>query len=192
MSCSYEPVERDRLEQSQERPPAETTVPEMGTTSVIYRILLVLHIAAAFVGFGGVIAHGAYNAKAFAAKAGEASLLLRTTKSVTAIAYNSINGVLVLGIVLIALSDGAWKFSAPWVSAAFVVWFALVGVMHGLIRPSAVGLAERADALDPEMQMAEDPEVNTLAKKLALGEGLFQLLVVVALVVMVWGPAAWN
>lgn len=164
----------------------------MGTTSVIYRIVLLLHIAAAIVGFGGVIAHGTYNAKAFAAKAGEALTLLRTTKAVTNIAYNAVNGVLVLGIILIALSDGSWSFAAPWVSAAFAIWFVLVGVMHGLIRPASRGLLERAEALDPEAAMSEDGEVMAMAKKLALGEGLFQLFLVVALVIMVWGPQSWN
>ncbi len=164
----------------------------MGTTSVIYRIVLVLHIAAAFVGFGGVIAHGAYNAKAFAAKASEAITLLRTTKSVTSLAYNAIYGVFLLGIVLIAVSDGEWGFGEPWVSMSFVIWFALVGVTHGLIRPASSGLLERAEVLDPDASMSEDGEVMGLAKKLALGEGIFQLLVVAAIVVMVWGPQVWR
>lgn len=158
----------------------------MDDPSAIYQIILLLHIATAIVGFGGLIAHGAFNAKAFAAPAGEAAVLLRTTQAVTNLAHYAIYAVFVLGIVLVSLSDGDISFGDPWISASFVVWFALVGVAHGLVKPAVRGLRERAQALDADAALSNDAEATATAKKLALGEGLTQLLLVVALVLMIW------
>lgn len=163
-------------------------MPGMVDPSVIYQIVLLLHIAAAIVGFGGVIAHSAYNAKAFGGTAGDAAVLLRTTQLVTGLAHYAIYGVFALGIVLVAVSDGGIGFDEAWISASFVVWFLLVGVAHGLVKPAVRSLTEKATSMSPETKMTDDPEVITLAKKLALGEGLTQLLLVIALVLMIWQP----
>jgi len=163
-------------------------VPEMDDPSAIYQIVLLLHIAAAIVGFGGVIAHSAYNAKAFAGTASDARVILRTTQTVTNLAHYAIYGVFVLGIVLVAVSEGEVSFGEVWISASFVVWFALVGVAHGLVKPTVKSLLERAEALAPDEKMTTDPGVVAQAKKLALGEGLTQLLLVVALALMIWKP----
>ena len=160
----------------------------MGTGSAIYRIILLLHIATAIVGFGGMIAHGAYNAKAFASTAGEAAVLLKTTQAVTKIAHGALYMLFLLGIVLVALSDSEISFAAPWISASFVVWFAVVGVAHGMVRPAIQALTDKASELAPDTAMSGDGEVTSLAKKLATGEGLTQLLLVVALVLMIWQP----
>ena len=152
--------------------------------------MLLLHIASAIVGFGGVIAHSAYHARAFGGTAGDASVLLRTTQTIAGAANYAIYGVFALGIVLIAVSDGDIEFSEGWISGSFLVWFLLVGVAHGLIRPTVRSLSEAADAKDPGEKMTDDPAVVSLAKRLALGEGLFQLLLVVALVLMIWQPGS--
>lgn len=160
----------------------------MGIDSTIYQIVLLLHIAAAIVGFGGVIAHGAYNAKAFAGTAGDAVAILKTTKTVTNLAHYAIYGVFLLGIALVALSDSAISFGAPWISGSFVVWFLMVGAAHGLVKPTVAGLLEQAEGLAPDAMMSTEPAVLPLAKKLALGEGVTQLLLVISLVLMIWQP----
>ena len=156
--------------------------------STAYKIVLLLHIAASIVGFGGVIAHGAYNAKAFAAKAGEAGVILRATQMVTNIAHYAIYGVFVLGLILVSLSDGGISMGAAWISASMVVWFALVGVAHGLVKPTVRGLLSESEGMNQEDKMSANPAVMALAKKLALGEGLTQLLLVIAIILMVWKP----
>lgn len=161
-------------------------MPGMSDPSALYQIVLLLHIAAAIVGFGGVIAHSAYNAKAFAGTAGDASVLLRTTQTVTNLAHYAIYGVFVLGIVLISVSEGEVSFAETWISASFVVWFALVGVAHGLVKPTVRSLLDKAGEMNPSDKMTDDPSVVSLAKKLALGEGITQLLLVAALVLMIW------
>ncbi len=162
----------------------------MGTTSAIYRIILLLHILTAIVGFGGLIAHGAYNAKAFRSKAGDALVLLRNTAAVTNIAHYGIYAVFVFGIILIALSDSAIGFGEAWISASFVVVFVVVGLAHGMVRPAVKGLTARAEALPADTMMESDPEAKALAGKLAIGEGVTQVLLVIALVLMIWKPGA--
>lgn len=156
--------------------------------STVYKIVLLLHIAAAIVGFGGVIAHGAYNAKAFAAKAGEAGVILRVTQTVTNLAHYAIYGVFLLGIILVSLSDKVISMGATWISASMVVWFLLVGVAHGLIKPTVRGLLAESEAMDADDVMSSSPAVIALAKKLALGEALTQIFLIVGIVLMVWQP----
>ena len=162
----------------------------MTDPSVIYQIVLLLHIAAAIVGFGGVIAHSTYNAKSFSGTAGEAQVLLSTTQRVTNLAHNAIYGVFLLGIALVALSDGGIGFGEAWISASFLVVIVIVGLAHGLIRPAVRTLAEKADSMDPGARMADDPEVLGAAKKLALGDGVTQILIVVGIGLMIWQPGA--
>ncbi len=160
----------------------------MGLDSAIYRIVLLLHVVTAIVGFGGLIAHGAYNAKAFASKAGEAAILFKNTRSITNIAHYAIYALLALGIILISLSDGHISMGAMWVSASFVVWFLMVGAAHGLVKPAMIKMQERSEAMDPEANLKDDAEITTLAKKLAMGEAGTQLLLLIALVLMIWQP----
>lgn len=116
----------------------------MGTGSVLYRIILVGHLIAAVVGFGGLITHGLYHARAVRAAANETGPLMRATVLVSKFAHYAIYAVFAFGIILISLSDDAWSFAAPWVSASFVVWFVIVGLIHGLVRPAQRRLQELA------------------------------------------------
>lgn len=162
----------------------------MADPSTIYQIVLLLHVAAAIVGFGGLIAHSSYNAKAFGGNAGDARVLLSTTQLVTKFAHYAIYGVFLLGIVLVAVSEDEVGFDEAWISASFVVWFLLVGAAHGLVKPTVGKLLTKANELDAETKMTNDPDVVALAKKLALGEGIVQLMLVVALALMIWQPGA--
>ncbi|MFV0524275.1 MAG: DUF2269 family protein [Acidimicrobiales bacterium] len=160
----------------------------MGTTTMLYRIILLLHVATAIVGFGGLIAHSAYHAKAFRSKAGDANVILQSTRAVRSLAEYAIYAVLPLGIVLIAVSDDAFSMGEPWVSASFLVWFVMVGAIHGLVRPAVRTIGERAAALDPASPLQADPAAAAASKRMMTGEALEQLLLVVALILMIWQP----
>ena len=68
--------------------------------------------------------------------------------------------------------------------------FAVVGLAHGMVRPAVRGLTERAEALPGETPMESDPEVKALAGKLAIGEGVTQVLLAIALILMIWQPGS--
>jgi uncharacterized protein (UPF0261 family) len=160
----------------------------MGTNSVLYQIVQLLHVAAAIIGFGGVIAHGTYHARAFRGPAGAARDILAAVSSVTAISHYAIYAVLPLGIVLVAISEDAFSMGAPWVSASFVVWFLLVGAAHGAVRPAVRVLSERAEAIPSGTSLQSDTEAQAAASKLMIGEAATQLLLVIALYLMIWQP----
>lgn len=156
--------------------------------STLFDITVLLHIAAAIVGFGGIIAHSTYHARAFRSPAGEAKPILDATLGVARWADMGIYAVLPLGIVAILFSDKQISMGDLWVSISFVVWFALVGVLHALVRPAVKTMAARAEALDPATVLATDPEAQGVSSKLMMGEAASQLLVVAALVLMTWKP----
>ncbi len=164
-------------------------MPGMVDPSVIYQIVLLLHIAAAIVGFGGVIAHSAYNAKAFGGTAGDAAvLLLRTTQLVTALAHYAIYGVFAARHRL-----GCGQRRRDQLRGAMdlgivrrLVPAGRRGPRAGQARGSVPHREGRGNG--PDRKMTDDPAVVGLAKRLALGEGLTQLLLVIALVLMIWQP----
>lgn len=166
----------------------------MGTASALYRIVLLLHIVATVVGFGGLLGAGMLNAKAFRSPVDQAKTLLTSSQGISKIAYYGFYALVALGIVLIAVSDSAFSFGAPWVSASFAVWIVMVGVSHGMVRPAVAGLLDRASALEAEAPgqatsvLESDQTASGLARRLAIGEGLVQLMLVVALVLMIWQP----
>ena len=183
----------------------------METTAAIYRIILLGHIASAIVGFGALISHGSYHARAVRSRPRDAARLLETTSGVAKTAEYGIYGVLAFGILLVALSDDVYRYSEGWISAAFVIWFVIVGLVHGLIRPARKGLVELTGSLaerDSEddrsaaqIRSSDDAETDLghedladleaarpLIGRLAIGEAGVQLLVVAALVLMVWKP----
>ncbi len=162
----------------------------MGTDSALYEIVLLVHIVAVIVGFGGVITHGAYNSKAFRGSGKTAGELLTATKDVTNIAHYAIYAVLPLGIVLVAISDKTFTFADPWVSASFVIWFLMVGAAHGAVRPAVAKLAERANAISPDSALDTDAEAVAASRKLMIGEAATQLLLVVAVALMIFKPGA--
>ena len=166
----------------------------MGTGSAIYRIVLLLHVAAAIVGFGGLLANGINNAKAFRSPVDQAKTLLTATQGVAKTAYYAIYALFALGIVLVAVSDSAISFSAPWISAAFLVVIVMVGISHGMVRPAIAGMIGRAGDLAASAPgqslpiLESDSEATGLAKRLAIGEGLIQVLLLVGLYLMIWQP----
>lgn len=166
----------------------------MGTGSALYRIVLVAHIVAAIVGFGGLFTHSLYTAKALRLPAEPARALLNTTAGVAKIAHNGIYAVLLFGVALILFSDGAVEFSAPWISASFVVWVLLVGAAHGAVRPAIAGLQQRAEALADDRTtagsrtLADDTESSSLTGRLRIGNGVIEVLLLIALGLMIWQP----
>jgi hypothetical protein len=171
--------------------------PDMGTTAVIYRIILLGHLGAAIVGFGGLFTHGALHARAVAADALEATPLLRATIGVARAAEYGLYATLAFGIVLVSLSDDVYGYGEVWISASFAVWIAIVGVTHGMVRPGrrqlfdlAESITQSAAALGPSTPLQDHELAKPLLAKLAIGEAVTQLLMVAALVLMIWKPGS--
>ncbi|MEM9133239.1 MAG: hypothetical protein AAGE88_12900 [Actinomycetota bacterium] len=147
-------------------------------------------LGAVVVGFGGVIAHSAYHARAFRSPAATAASVLDIATAATRLAEYAIYAVLPLGIVLVATSDDTFSLGDPWVVASFLVWALLVSAAQGAVRPAVRTMMTRAQELSPETVLSTDDEVAAASRRLMAGEAATQLLLVVALALLVWKPGA--
>lgn len=166
-------------------------VAEVGSGS--YNVLLVLHLLSVIIGFGTMFLAGIYGVHAQDRKGREGLAISEASYAVNRWAEWAIYLVPVTGILLIMMSGDVWKFSQTWISLSFLVYIALLGVLHGAYLPNT----RRMNALLAELTdgstagggaPAQVAEVEQRGKRAAMLGGMVNLLVVVALVVMVWKP----
>src|ERR671920_681000 len=146
---------------------------DVGLNSGIYKFLLVLHLIAVVVGFGGVFLNGVYAARAKRAGGREGVAILEANTFVSdRVAELFIYAVPILGILLIVTSDEVWKFDQKWVSFSFLLYLVGLGLVHALLRPAV----KRFNALNAQPAgagtMAGGPppevaEVEGLEKRIA-------------------------
>jgi uncharacterized membrane protein len=79
----------------------------------------------------------------------------------------------VFGFGLVGMSEDLFEFSQTWISIAMVLWFAMLGVIYGLMVP-----AEKKAA-------GGDEEAG---KKLAMFNGIIHLLLLLVVIDMIWKP----
>lgn len=140
-----------------------------------YKIVLLLHILTVVIAFAGGWTSPRYGA--YAAKSDDATRtgISGVTAALTAQMHMPALALAGLfGIVLIPLSDDVFEFSQTWISLAFLLWFAMLGVMFGLVMPAQRKLAAG--------------EVGDPVKRLAMGTGITHLLFLLMLIDMIWKP----
>jgi len=171
----------------------------MGLDGDLYRLVLVLHILCAVVGFGGVLLNGLYAAQAKARKGPEGLAISQANFFVSKVAQYFIYAVFVFGILLVAFSDDAWDFADTWVWLSMLLYVVALGLSHGLLRPTVeriIGLQEQLVAMGsppagatggPPPQVAQLEEQGKRAGTVAAA---LQLIFVVILVMMVFKPGS--
>ena len=157
----------------------------MGVDSGLYELVLVLHILAVIIGFGGMFISGFYGNEAAKRPGREGLAVGETTTKVTALAPTmAIYTAPILGILLILLSDDTWKFSEAWISLSFLLYAALVVVLVTQVAPTSKKIVASRAAAGGEMT----PEIVADGKKLATMSAVVNVLWVVVLVLMVFKP----
>jgi len=153
----------------------------MGVTSGVYRLVLVLHLVAAIAGFGGIFFNGVSRSMARGRSHSERIAIAETNLAVTAWAEWCIYAVPLLGIALIILSDKVWQFSQFWVSASFLLYVILLGLMRSVQLPTVRRITQ---------VMADGPseELSRLEGKADTVTAAINLLVVAAVILMVFKP----
>ncbi len=138
-----------------------------------YKLVFLLHILAVIVAFAPAFVWPVTNA----ALRKEGGVGPRVATQVVRNSMMVHGPALVLagffGIVLVLLSDEAWEFSQMWVSLAFLVWFALLGVVFGAIVPAERKVAQGDEAAE---------------KRVAMFGGISHVLLLVMLILMIWKP----
>lgn len=157
----------------------------MGVDGDLYRAVLVLHILAAIVGFGGMFIAGFYGNEARDLPGREGLAVANTTLKVTGrIPTVAVCAVPILGILLVMLSDDSIKFSAMWVSLSFLLYIVLMGLATGIQVPTI----RRMVAMRAGADGAQSMEMQAMGRKVATVSAIVNVLWVVILILMVFKP----
>ena len=157
----------------------------MGVDSDFYNLVLVLHILAVIIGFGGMFIAGFYGAEGARRPGSEGLAISETTMKVTSLAPTmAVYTVPILGILLILLSDDQWQFSDAWVSLSFLLYIVLVVVAVTVQVPNIRKLI----ALRSGAEGVQATEVERRTRTAGLVGGIVNLLWVIILFLMVFKP----
>ena len=171
----------------------------MGIGSTGYRIVLLLHILCAIVGFGTVILNGLYGREAKRRPGPGGLAITEANLTVSGIAEYFIYAVFVLGIALVLMSDKAWTFGQTWIWLAMLLYIVGIGISHGVLFPNARRMKELSAELvaggpppadappGPPPQVAE---MERRGKTLGAASSVLHVLLIVILVLMIWKPGA--
>lgn len=161
----------------------------MGVHSIAYKIVFILHMLSVIVGFGAVFFNGRYVRITKGTPPAESRAVLKASGFISySRAIYFIYLVPVFGILLVALSNSKWSFQQLWISATFVLWFLIIGLFHGAIRPNEVKMTSLFDENLPNE--ATSLQLKSLYKKESLYVGLFHSMLVLSIGLMIFKPGA--
>jgi hypothetical protein len=160
----------------------------------LYHLLVLAHVTCAVGGFGSLAYRGYVLALARERSDAAAAGALAVYAQVSRVGEVLVYGMVVFGIAAVGASGSRDYFHRAWVIAALAVFVAMMGALHGMVRP-----AERRyrDALVELAQMPGTPppgrppqlaELDRLRHRVGLGTGLFNILLLGALYLMVFKP----
>jgi uncharacterized membrane protein len=165
----------------------------MGVNGNFYKILLFLHVATAIAGFGAVGWNALHAVRGGRGGPADGADPTDVNDDITRVAEFVIYAVFILGILLVATSRSAWKFSQGWLSASMALYIVAIAVLHGFIRRNQKEYrrvaAELASA--PSSGAGRPPEVDRLdhlQQRVAIGWGVFDVIVLVVLWLMLFTP----
>jgi uncharacterized membrane protein len=170
---------------------------DIGVTSGIYKLLLVLHISCVVVGFGGVALNGLYGARAKRSGGREGLAISETNFWVSSkVAEPAIYAVFVLGLLLVWASDGVWGFDDKWIGISMLLYIVGIALSHALLRPAV----KRMNALQGELATAgtapsaggpppQVAELESLGQRVGAVGATLNVLLVIIIALMVWKPA---
>ena len=158
-----------------------------------YKIVLVLHILCAIVGFGAVFLNGIYGQQAKTRRGPEGLAVSQANFLVSSIGEYFIYAVFLLGIVLVLIGDNLFDFGQTWIWLAMLLFLSSLAVSHLMLRPRV----KRMQALMEEVIAGPPPaggpppqvaEMEKLGKQIGMIAPALQVLLVVILFLMVFKP----
>jgi hypothetical protein len=166
-----------------------TPVFALAPDSFTVRVLVLLHILCAIVGFGGMVLDGLFTRDAMQ-RQGDARLsVLQASWRETLVAEKFVYVVLLTGIVLAAVTDGL-SFGDTWIWLSLVLFVVAMGVSHGVVLPARRTLLR---AVREGAQGKTRPDEATLmayrrkADQLTL---VWYVLLVAIVALMIWRPGS--
>jgi hypothetical protein len=149
-----------------------------------YDIVLVAHVLAALVAFGAVAVAGAY-AWALRSRGASTESLRRYYRPGVNWAGRVLFLVPVLGVALVAMSDGDWSFSDAWIAIGLVLWLGCALIAEMALWPTERKLQLAVDGPDGSAGTVEVQKECLRVAGMALG---VMVVLVAATVLMVAKP----
>ena len=165
--------------------------------SNIYRILFLLHITAAIVGFGSTFVYPVLGMLA-QERRGEQAVALSdgSMKAAAALTNPGIYATALTGLLIVIFAD-PWEFDQTWVWAAILVYIVALGFSHGVHQPNLKKMNALTHELasmgpPPEGAPAGPPpqavEMETRGKAAARNGAILDLFLLLILYLMIWKP----
>ncbi len=177
----------------------------MGLNGTAYRILVVLHIMCAIIGFGAVYLNALYGQQIRKRQGREGLAVYEANFFVSRVGQYFIYGVFVFGFLAVLASDDSWKFDQTWIWLAMLLYLVALGVSHGVLLPAVKRMGalmqELVDAgsgppppAGPPAGAATGPppqvaELGTLGQRVGATGAFLDVMVVVIVCLMIWKPA---
>ncbi len=159
-------------------------VATLNANSGAYQAVLIAHILAVVVGFGGLYANSVYAVQARRRGGAEWAAISEASEfATTRVSAIAIYLVPILGIALLGMSDKQYKFSQAWVSASFGLYIVILAILLGVVRPSYRKLNALLRSPSPD-----GGAIAAVEKRMAAFTGVNHLLVVVVIYLMVVKP----
>ena len=159
----------------------------MGVGSNLYDLVLVLHVLAVIIGFGGTFIARFYGAEGAKRQGGEGLAIAEATMKVTSLAPTmAVYTVPILGILLILLSDDVWQFSDAWISLSFLLYIVIIVLAVTVHVPNI----RKMIALRRGTEGVQTTEVEKRTRTAAVVGGILNLLWIAILFLMVFKPGA--
>jgi hypothetical protein len=161
--------------------------------SVWYHLLLALHLVCVVGGFGYLAFSGVFFAGM--RRLGDAALAgaLQVNRALSQLAELLIVAAFVFGVAAVGASHTV-KFSQGWVGGVIAAWIVDMGVLHGYIRRLQrryAAVAATVPAVEPgAAPPPQVAELDGLERSISAGWGIFNLVVVVAIVLTVFQPGS--
>ena len=166
-------------------------------TDTVYGIMLLLHILAAIVGFGGVQLNGLYAQQAQQRPGREGVAINQAVWAVSKVAEIFIYLVFVSGVLLVLMSENDLiSFGDLWISLSILLYLIGIGLSHAILFPSV----RKANALAEELSRTEGPppgaqgpppqvvQLEALGKKIGMTDMVLKVLLVTILFLMIFKP----
>jgi len=161
-----------------------------------YKIVLVLHVLCAIVGFGTVFLNGIYGAQSKSKKGPEGLAIAESNYLVSMIGEYFIYAVFGFGIALVLIGDDVWGFGDTWIVLSMILFVFAIGVAHALLYPRVRKMLDLQRELvamgEPPAGAAAPPtqvvELARLGKQVGVFGSALNLAVVAILVLMIFKP----
>jgi uncharacterized membrane protein len=149
--------------------------------------LIVLHVVSAVVGFGAIALTGVYAGLA-RRRADEA--VRRYFRPGTNWAARAVYAVPVLGVVLVATSNGSDRYSQTWVWVSLLLWVLATTLAHAVVWPGERRIQQLVAEPPPADTGDRRPELDRAGRRVEWAAVAIDVAFVAVIVLMVARPGS--